>query len=77
MSEKPVDKMHKIPSKPTLVPMNRETARAKLSQAGVLVMDLELPPDLTPVSDEELEQLGEMRPGARPSEEIIAEDRGR
>lgn len=77
MKEKPTDKIREIPPKLLRASASREALRAKLNQAGVLVMDLELPADLVLVSDDELEQLGEMRPGARPSEELVAEDRGR
>lgn len=67
-------KNEKVLTAPT---MTREEARAKLRAAGVLATDLQIPADAAPATDEELEQLGKMRPGARPSEELIAEDRGR
>jgi hypothetical protein len=50
---------------------------AKLRAAGVLATNLGVPPDVEYMSDEELELTGDMRPGARPSEELIDEDRGR
>ena len=59
--------------------MNEATlkARASLLAAGLLATDLGISDDeIETVSDEELEQLGAMLPGARPSEEIVAEDRG-
>ncbi len=54
----------------------REIARAKLLAAGALVTDYHAPPDTVPLSNEELEQLGQMPPGARSSESIIDEERG-
>ena len=51
-------------------------AREKLAQAGILATDLGIPEDIAPVSDEALERWGEMRPGARSSEELLNEDRG-
>ncbi|MBN1285626.1 MAG: hypothetical protein JXB47_09525 [Anaerolineae bacterium] len=53
----------------------REAARQKLLAAGLLATDLGIPDDLEPYSDEELEQIV-LPPGARPSEELIDEDRG-
>jgi hypothetical protein len=80
MKEKPSDKSAVAP-KPLLPKrdkeLSRDEARKILRDAGLLVTDFEIPPDLEPVSDDELEQLGVMRPGARPSEDLIAEDRGR
>lgn len=56
----------------------REAARARLRAAGLLATaaDLGIPDDLEYISDEELDELGRMAPGARPSEELIDEDRG-
>jgi hypothetical protein len=54
----------------------RELVRAKLSKAGVLVADLGVPRNLVAISDEELERSGDMRPGARSSEDLVSEDRG-
>lgn len=56
----------------------REVVRAKLMAAGILATPEELgvPENIQPVSDKEIEQLGKMPPGARPSEELIDEDRG-
>jgi hypothetical protein len=56
----------------------REAARAKLLAAGKLATAarLGIPDDLEYLSDDELEELGRMPPGARPSEELINEDRG-
>jgi hypothetical protein len=73
VKQQPIDKVQQVPAKHNSPFTAREVARAKLKEAGVLANDLVLPADLAPVSEEELEQLGEMRPGARPSEEIIAQ----
>jgi hypothetical protein len=51
-------------------------AREKLAKAGILATDLGIPEDTTPASDEELERWGEMRPGARSSEDLLNEERG-
>lgn len=56
--------------------LTREEARARLLAAGALVTNLGIPDDIKPISDEELLELGKMPPGARPSEELIDEDRG-
>ena len=55
--------------------MTRDEIRARLQQAGVLVHDLGVT-SVEPVSDEELERTGNLRPGALPSEELIRQDRG-
>ena len=55
----------------------RETVRAKLMKASVLATDLGVPSDIAPVvSDDELELMGDLRPGARSSEALVDEDRG-
>jgi hypothetical protein len=54
----------------------RERARQKLLAAGLLATDLGIPDNLESLSDEELEQLVRLPSGARPSEELIDEDRG-
>jgi len=77
VKEQPIDKVQQVPGKRNSLLAAREAARAKLREAGVLANDLVPPADLASVTEEELEQMGIMRPGARPSEEIIAEDRGR
>ncbi|MEO8396329.1 MAG: hypothetical protein ABI700_25275 [Chloroflexota bacterium] len=56
---------------------SRDAVREKLLSAGVLATDLGIPHDLAAVSDEELERTGDMLPGARPSEALVDEDRGR
>jgi hypothetical protein len=54
----------------------REAARAKLLAAGFLVTNIRAPEGTVPLSNEELERLGRLLAGARPSEELIDEDRG-
>jgi hypothetical protein len=54
----------------------REEARAKLRAAGALSTIRYAPADARPLSDEELMRIGQLAPGARPSEELIDEDRG-
>ena len=56
--------------------LTREEARARLLAAGALVTNLGIPDDIEPISDEEFLELGKMPPGARPSQELIDEDRG-
>lgn len=76
MKDQPANKVHPTPAQRTPSLAAREAARAKLKEAGILANDLVLPPDLEPATEEELEQLGKMRSGGRPSEELIIEDRG-
>jgi hypothetical protein len=52
------------------------SARGILMNAGALVTDFVIPDDIEYVSDEELEEIGQMPPGTRPSEALIDEDRG-
>ncbi len=54
----------------------RRAARAKLDAAGILATDLEVPEGAIDLSDEDIERLGQLAPGARPSLELINEDRG-
>lgn len=56
--------------------LTREEARAKLLAAGALVTDIHAPEGTIPLSPEELLRIGKLPPGARPSEELIDEDRG-
>lgn len=58
------------PSKETIA------AREKLAQAGLLSIELGIPEDIAPVSEEELEQLGKMSPEARSSEDLLNDERG-
>lgn len=53
----------------------REAARIKLAAAGYL-STIHAPPDAVALSDEEIARIGRLPPGARPSEELISEDRG-
>ncbi len=55
----------------------RERLRARLLAADFLSTERHAPDTARPVSDEELARLGRLPLGARPSEELIAEDRGR
>jgi hypothetical protein len=55
--------------------LSRDEVRAKLLEAGILVSDLGVK-DIEPVSDEELERTGDMRPGALSSEALVSQDRG-
>jgi hypothetical protein len=52
-----------------------EEARAKLRAAGRLSVDLNGPDDYETLSDEELDELGRLAPGAPTAQEIIEEDR--
>jgi len=54
----------------------REAARIKLAAAGLLRTDIHAPIGTAPPTDEEIERLGRLPAGARPSEELIDEDRG-
>ena len=76
----PVDVVIKPHVTPEPLPVNpaREAARAKLLAAGKLALpaDMGIPDDLEYISDEELEELGHMAPGSRPSEDLVSEDRG-
>jgi hypothetical protein len=55
---------------------DRERIRTKLLAAGFLVTDHGISEEIEPISEGELEQLGKMTSGSRPSEELIDEDRG-
>jgi len=59
-------------------PLNeaREIARAKLLAGTALNISHHAPDDAVALSDEELEQHGQLAPGARSSEEIVNEERG-
>jgi hypothetical protein len=74
----PADVIIKPHGKEAVEPENpaREAARAKLLAVGRLVIDFGIPDDIEPISDEELEELGRLAPGARSSEELVDEDRG-
>jgi hypothetical protein len=53
----------------------REAARAKLAAGGLLSSTHELPLGTRIPTDAEVEAAGKLPPGARPSEELINEDR--
>jgi hypothetical protein len=61
------------------VPINpaREAARSKLLAAGSLVTDIHAPVGAVALSNEELEQIGQLASGARSSEELLDEERGK
>lgn len=54
----------------------REAARAKLLAAGFLVTSIHAPEGVVPLTPEERMRIGKLPPGARPSDELISEDRG-
>jgi len=54
----------------------RQRARAKLEAAGILATDFRVPDGVIALSEEDIAKLGQLTPGARPSEELIDEDRG-
>jgi len=53
----------------------REAARAKLLAAGRLVTGIHAPPGAVLLSNEELERLGQLAPGARSSEAMLDDER--
>jgi hypothetical protein len=61
---------------PAKQPLTREQARARLLAAGKLVTDLHAPEGTVALTPEEILQIGQLPPNARPSEELINEDRG-
>ena len=54
----------------------RDAARAKLLTAGFLATDIHAPDGTAALSDEDLARLGHLPTGARPSKDLIDEDRG-
>jgi len=52
--------------------------RTRLIAAGVLVnpADMDIPEDIEYLTDEELDELGQLPPGAPTSEQLVDEDRG-
>ena len=54
----------------------KETVRAKLLAAGALVTYFDIPETANRLSVEERRRLGTLKPGARPSEDLINEDQG-
>jgi hypothetical protein len=63
-------------STPSKQPLSREEARAKLLAAGKLVSDLHAPEGTVALTPAERLRIGQLPPDARPSEELIDEDRG-
>ena len=60
---------------PNKAPSDRDITRKALLDAGVLSTNLGIPSDVQPISEEELEELGQLPEGARGSEELVYEDR--
>ncbi len=60
----------------TSVNSAREAARAKLLAAGSLVTDIHAPAGAIALSNEELEKLGQLAPGAHSSEVLLDDERG-
>jgi hypothetical protein len=56
--------------------LTREEARAKLLAAGKLATWIHAPEGTVPLTPEERMRIGKLPPDARPSEELIDEDRG-
>lgn len=56
--------------------LTRDAAHAKLRDAGLLAMPLPPPEGATLLTDAEVARTGSLPPSARPSEELVAEDRG-
>jgi len=54
----------------------RDAARATLIAAGFLDTTIHAPPGTARLSDAEIARIGTLPTGARPSEELVAEDRG-
>lgn len=61
---------------PARKPLTREEARARLLAAGKLATWIRAPEGTTPLTPEQRMQIGKLPPDARPSEELIDEDRG-
>lgn len=63
---------------PETPPVNaaREAARAKFIAAGALSTTYTAPEGVEPLTVEERTRIGQLPPNARPSEELIDEDRG-
>ena len=70
-----IEPMQALPT-PSKRPLTREEARAKLLSAGKLVIDLHAPEGTVALTPEERLRIGQLPPDARPSEELIDEDRG-
>jgi hypothetical protein len=68
--------IHPAPEQTEKKPLTREEARAKLLAAGLLVTSIHAPEGTVPLTPEELLRVGQLPPDARPSEELIDEDRG-
>ena len=60
----------------TTTPLTREAAREALQRAGLLAAPVPAPEGAVALSKEEIMRVGTLPPGVRPSEELVAEDRG-
>ncbi len=60
----------------TSATLTREEARAKLLAAGALVTWVKAPPGTVALTPEERMRIGQLPPDARPSHELVDEDRG-
>ena len=70
-----IEPVLEMPS-PAKQPLTREEARARLLAAGKLVTDLVAPEGTVALTPEERLRIGQLPPNARPSEQLIDEDRG-
>jgi hypothetical protein len=72
-----VNVLLQTPQSDETIPTNpaREAARAKLAAAGLLSTAIRLPPGTVLPTEEEVKAAGILPPGARPSEDLINEDR--
>jgi hypothetical protein len=64
------------PNYPLAWATRREEFRKKLAEAGALSTAHTAPPDTMPLSPQELLGAGTLPPGARPTDELVDEDRG-
>ncbi|HVU12515.1 MAG TPA: hypothetical protein VHD90_14630 [Phototrophicaceae bacterium] len=70
-----VELVIELPETVTAPTSAREAARAKLAAAGLLSTAHHLPPGTRIPTDAEVDAAGILPPGARPSEELVDEDR--
>jgi hypothetical protein len=65
-----------LPAPEQSIPLTRETARAKLLAAGALATYHRAPEGTVPLTPEQRMEIGKLPDWARPSEELVDEDRG-
>ena len=68
-----------IPASPDIAPggeLTRDRLRTLLAAEGALSTTRYAPPDATPLTDEEREELGRLPPGSPDTSQLIDEDRG-